>query len=77
MVKCALELVDPDECLGHGRLVHRCGQDLAAAAASARVLPPALEKKGNLRCVVVLLIFEGQTSHRVLLLLLGLFSFGL
>ena len=76
-MECALELVDPDECLGHGSLVHRCGQDLAAAAASARVLPPALEEVGNLRCVVVLLIFEGQPSHRVLLLLLGLFGLGL
>lgn len=58
MVECALELVDPDECLGHGCLVHRCGQDLAAAAASARVFSPALEKVGDLRCVVVLLVFE-------------------
>ena len=60
MVKCALELVYPDKCLGHGCLVHRSGQDLAAAAASARVLPPALEKVGNLRCEVAVLMSDAE-----------------
>ena len=58
VVGCALVLVNHDEGLGHGCLVHRRGQDLAAAATSARILSPALEQVGNLRCVIVLLILE-------------------